>query len=644
MAWHDDLDPNSAAYGIAADSSRFVRVVAGPGTGKSFTLKRRVARLLEERAAPDRILAVTFTNVAAEDLHRELRGMGVAGCDEIKGSTLHSLCMRILARQGVIEAIGRVARPLNRFETEPLLYDLGNSFGDKRARAKRIKAYEAAWARLQHEQPGVAITDDDRAFEQFLISWLRFHEGMLIGEIIPMVYRYLQLNPAAPEKRWFDHVLVDEYQDLNRAEQAVIDLLTETAHLCIVGDDDQSLYSFKHAHPEGIRTFSDAHAGTSDHALMDCRRCAVDVVSMANSLIENNVDRVERDLNALRANGNGEIISVQFESLEDEAEGIASFIQRRIDETGNRPEDFLVLAQRRSVGNPIHDALAARHVPCRSYYQEGILDSEAAQERIALLKLFIDREDRIALRWLLGFGSPNFRSPAYERVRTHCEGNNVTPWEALERMADGEVRLPHCRQLLERFNIIRGQLAALIGDGSVADFVGKWLPDALPDIDEFRLTVTELVPTANTVPDLLGDLVEAISQPDVPPDVIEVRIMSLHKSKGLSSPIVIIAGCIEGLLPSAPDLNLTVVERAAKLEEERRLFYVGITRQKARDNQPGTLLMTASRSMALADAMQSGIRPARMEYGRALLITSRFIAELGPRVGRTITAAQFARL
>jgi hypothetical protein len=129
MPWNDDLKPNSPAYRIAADPSLSVRVVAGPGTGKSFALKRRVARLLEQGANPRRILPVTFTNVAAEDLQREMMQVGVPGCEEIRGSTLHALGMRILSRQNVLEATGRVARPLNRFEMEPLLYDLPAEFG-----------------------------------------------------------------------------------------------------------------------------------------------------------------------------------------------------------------------------------------------------------------------------------------------------------------------------------------------------------------------------------------------------------------------------------------------------------------------------------------------------------------------------------
>jgi len=189
LRWNNGLDPQLPAYRIAADTSPCIRVVAGPGTGKSFALKRRVARLLEEGAQPRRILPVTLTNVAAEDLQRELLQVGVPGCEEIRGSTLHSLGMRILSRQNVLEATGRVARPLNKFECDPLIYDLTNKFGSKRERDKRIRAYEAAWARLQHEDPGFAVSSDDQEFEDSLVAWLSFHRAMLIGEIIPQLHR-----------------------------------------------------------------------------------------------------------------------------------------------------------------------------------------------------------------------------------------------------------------------------------------------------------------------------------------------------------------------------------------------------------------------------------------------------------------------
>ncbi len=632
MPWSNNLNPQSPAYQIAADQSRYIRVLAGPGTGKSFALKRRVARLLESNVAPARILPVTFTKVAAEDLHRELVNMGVSGCEQIRGSTLHSLGMRVLSRRNVLAATGRHARPLNRFEMEPLLYDLTAQFGNKREREKRIRAYEAAWARLQHEEPGFAQTATDASFQQALIAWLRFHEGMLIGEIIPELYRYLRNNPAAPERTLYDHILVDEYQDLNKAEQAVIDLLSTTAALCVVGDDDQSLYSFKHAHPEGIRTFAQTHPGATDHQLLDCYRCPTAVVSIANALIAHNTDREPRQLTPVNANGAGEMKIVQFPDVTHEANAIAAFIDNQINQHGRSPGEILVLAQRRTIGNPIHAALQARGIPSKSYYQESELDSEVAQERLAIFKLFVNRNDRIALRWLLGVGSTDFRAGAYARLRTHCEQTGQTPWDALEGLSNGTVRIAHSSHLLQRFHAIQNELKYLDEQTGVADFVNRWLRSEFTDAGELRLLVASLMEASETPAELLSQIIEAVSQPEIPPDVTEVRIMSLHKSKGLSSPIVVIAGCVDGLLPAEPEPGIPVAQRTAILEEQRRLFYVGITRVKAlpSSNRPGTLILTGSRTMTLADSMQSGIRPAGVSYGTVSLHLSRFIPELGP--------------
>jgi DNA helicase II / ATP-dependent DNA helicase PcrA len=454
---------------------------------------------------------------------------------------------------------------------------------------------------------------------------------MLIGEIIPYVYRYLRDNPAAPERALFDHILVDEYQDLNKAEQGVIDLLGVAAEVCIVGDDDQSLYSFKHAHPAGIREFHATHDPTEDHAVLECRRCPTRVVEMANALISHNVDREARQLVPRAENGRGEVSIIQYDTLETEAARIAEVVGNLIDNRGYRPQDILILAQRRSVGNPIHDTLTGRNIPSKSYYQEGMIDNIAAQERLAVLKLFTDANDRIALRWLLGYGSNDFRKNAYARLRAHCEQNDAEPWDALGQVSAGELRIPYTQPLVDRYQAISAELDSLRQHAALQEFVPTWLQKQIDENDSFRGLVLELSLTVETPEELLAAIIQEVSQPDIPPDVTEVRIMSLHKSKGLSSPVVIIAGCVEGLLPTGNDPGLTPAQNAAALEEQRRLFFVGLTRVKAdpTNNWPGILVLTSSRSMSLADAMQSGIRPARVVYGRAHVHASRFVQELG---------------
>jgi DNA helicase II / ATP-dependent DNA helicase PcrA len=334
------------------------------------------------------------------------------------------------------------------------------------------------------------------------------------------------------------------------------------------------------------------------------------------------------------------VVIVQFSNtLAEEVAGIARAIARLIADHGRRPEDILVLAQRRAIGNPIHHQLVAAGVPSKCYYHEGDLDSITAQERMALFKLFIDPEDRIALRWLLGFGSDDFRAGAYRRLRAQCEQTGVTPWELMCQLDAGTVRIPNTNHLVARFREIRAELATLQGDGNMLNLARRWLPDDLPGIDSFRTLVGELAESAVTPQELLSNLIETISTPEIPPDVTQVRIMSLHKSKGLSSPVVVIAGCIEGLLPAAPDEDKTPEEQQADLEEQRRLLYVGLTRVKANPNtnQPGTLLLTYSRMMTRADAMYSGIRSARFSYNDAFVNASRFIRELGPAAPRPIS-------
>ena len=226
--------------------------MAGPGTGKTFAMKRWVTRVLENGADPRKILAITFTRTAAADLVTELASLGVEGCEHIRAGTLHSYCFSLLRREEVFEFLDRRPRPLItfksygvlRFEAEPLIQDLNNKalFGDKRERTKRILAFEAAWARLQSDEPGWTQNEVDHQFENELIKWLTFHHSILVGELVPLAPRYLRDNPTCPELGAFDHVVVDECQDLNKAEQVLIDEISEDAKRVIVGDKDQSIY------------------------------------------------------------------------------------------------------------------------------------------------------------------------------------------------------------------------------------------------------------------------------------------------------------------------------------------------------------------------------------------------------------------
>ena len=639
MAWSDGIDSTEEAFKIAFSKEPRIRVVAGPGTGKSFAMKRRVARLLEEGVNPSTILPVTFTRVAAEDLHRELVSMNVAGCGELKGRTLHSLAMLTLQKRSVLKSIGRVPRPLNKFEIEPLISDLQREHGGKRKVGKLIKAYESAWARLQNHQPTSTNNPEEVRFERSLTSWLKFHEAMLIGEVIPELYKYLYANPAASERKEYLHIIVDEYQDLNRAEQQVIELLSDNASVCIVGDDNQSIYGFKHAHPEGIRDWQKGNR--KDFRLQTCHRCPSQIVAMANSLIEENtLSQDYQPLNPNVDNGKGEVSIKQYNSLEREVAGVSSLVVKMI-EDGIPPEDILVLAQRKLFAKPLYDALTEKKVPTKSYHAEHELSEANAQYSFALLKLLANHEDKVALRWLIGYkkkspnesNSHNWKSAGYLRVRKYCEKMGISPWKAMEGLENGSIQqLPYTQDIITSFRRILRELEELKQLNNQRAIIDKIFPDgdnSTQDLHDLSIGILENEEDGDWT-NFIGKLSDKIIQPEIPTKIKDVRIMSLHKSKGLSSPITIIMGCVQGLLPMLMQ-NVSTEERKKHLEEQRRLFYVGITRTKAspKGQKTGTLILTHSMMMDAKDAYKERINVASKSYGKANLIGSQFINELG---------------
>jgi DNA helicase II / ATP-dependent DNA helicase PcrA len=181
---------------IFADSdASALRALAGPGTGKTFALIRRLARLLESGIQPRRILVVTFARTAARDLVAAVARMGEAGAEDLVPRTLHAYCFSILGRQRVLEATGRVPRIALEFERILLLADLDGNFGSVTARKELLLAFEAAWARRQSEDPGQPVEGLDQAFQDALLASLRWHRAMLVGEVVPVALSYLRNNP-----------------------------------------------------------------------------------------------------------------------------------------------------------------------------------------------------------------------------------------------------------------------------------------------------------------------------------------------------------------------------------------------------------------------------------------------------------------
>ena len=610
---------------IAAFPGSPLRVMAGPGTGKTFALMRRIARLLQSGVSPHSILAVTFTRTAASDLLDQLNALGSPGANNVRSSTLHSISFSILSKNSVFHASNRVARPLLQFERDCLISDLAIAHGGRRAAAKLLSAFETAWATMQHQQPGWPQSTTQQDFHRDLMKWLTEHRSMLIGELVPLALDFIRRNPSSPDASAFDHVLVDEYQDLNRSDQELVDSLARKGTLTVIGDEDQSIYTFlRHARPEGIVEFHQSHPTTHDEALSECKRCPSSVIDMANSLILHNHPHLPSTIRPALQNGVGRAYIVQHNSIQDEVSTTAEFIDHYM-ATNPRTKrgEILVLATRRLIGNRIRDELVNLGHPSQSFFTEDCLAKLSAQEGFCLLRLLVHPDDPSALRAWMGIDTRDRKSKAYLRLQNAARIANKTVRQFLYEVAAGaRPAVPYTGGLMARFSELDSRIKSIAGLSGTA-LVDELWPAGDPDCADVRGFAVTLVAKAPTNKELLDDLIEVITQPELPgagDDII--RVMSLQKSKGLTARCVVIAGCMEGALPIR-NSNYTPAELQQSFEEQRRLFYVALTRTTE------TLVISSAATGTFKDVVNMGIPPRGSLPGISNIHASPFLSELG---------------
>ncbi|MBK7374939.1 MAG: ATP-dependent helicase [Chitinophagaceae bacterium] len=407
---------------------------------------------------------------------------------------------------------------------------------------------------------------------------MKFHKSMLIGEVIPEALKYLRNNPQAEERTMFQHVFVDEYQDLNKAEQELVNTLAANCNFMIIGDEDQSIYErFRNAHPEGIRTFNVQHNGTVDYPLAVCRRCPTDIVKAADKFIQNNLNREPRNLTPKPDNPIGKIHSIQWPSFSDEKDGIVDFIKYRIKE-GTNPGQILVMCPRRDIGYAIKERLIEQGVEAHSFFSEEIFENVKAQVAMTLLNLLVNKNDRVALRCWLGFGNSTANVTGYANLMKYWEDNTISPYEAADLLYQKKISLSYSYHTIERFKLLQEEFKKYNGK-KVSEIISELFPKTETWAFPFVELVDELDDEEHSVTDIQNEIRSNVINPEMPLDVEYVRIMSIHKSKGLTSDISIICGVIEGLIPRV-DNELQGEEATRFIEEQRRLFFVGITRPR----------------------------------------------------------------
>jgi len=641
VVWNEGLDEEFSS--IVGYEGTYTCVIAGVGTGKSFALKRKVARLLEEGESPGCLLAITFTRTAARDLKKHLRSLGVEGCELVRSCTLHSLCYWILSKHEVFRVMERETRTLSEHEVDYLIADLSMRLGRIKPLREQLRAFASAWARLLNEKPGWPHNEEDRKFNSELISWLHFHKAMLVGELVPLTIKYLRSNPTSPERSLYKHIIVDEYQDLNKAEQELVRLLSEyeipeNRTLTVAGDDDQSIFvKLKYAHREGITNFKEEYPGTFERTLLTCKRCPKRVIELANCFLKL-TDRKEHPklLQAAPKAIDGEVAILQWRTIKDEANGIATIIARKISTGEVNPQETIVLTPRKDIGYEIVNNLIARDIKAQTCFSDAVLkNKKLAQEGYAYLSLLHDSNDAVSLRVLLGIDATDKRKKAYERIREHCFESGDSVIKVLSKLQSQQLLIPFTNALVERYQIVNQRLQDL-STLTLSDVSDQLFPDGVDEVAELRKLVLAALEQAGNIHELFNIVNTEITQPELPETSDSILVLTLQKAKGLEAKMVIVVNCLEGCIPHIDKKYDSEQQKQEDLAEQERLFFVALTRTT------NILLLSSTGIMRRGDAARMNVSTATERYWPETQ-PSRFIDMLGPKAPRPESGEDYLR-
>ena len=568
--WLKDIE-GDAAEKLIESRAPLIRVVAGPGAGKTTCLKSRVRRQVEgDGVRPSSIFVGTFTRAIATELNQNLG-------QEIEVSTLHSLAFRLL-RQYPGACQGMKLRFLLKFEEDALLYDIRHrvpelpTIHDRRDALRLLQACRSRRGEFENAAFGGAVRE-----------WLRRHQSMLINEVVYLCV--VGLENGDIRLGGYDHVVIDEYQDLTAAEQELVEMIwSNSGSLTVMGDDDQSIYGFRFNHPEGIEAFRDRWwcSDLEDLSFEENWRCGEEILRMANLMMAEAGTRKPPMIP--RSGRSGRLTCVYWPSLESEVDGLAEYIRSR------KSESFLVLVPRRFVGYRLAGAIGS---DAKTAFREQVLEHVVAQEAFTAASVLANPEDRVAARAWLGFHGTHHKhgsrrnSDAYAGLPPDLSGH-----ELLRGIAEGGIavsgpgreqvkrRAEEAVALLNRALSPDDAIALLFDDGRAdGETDGERRRRLLGDLGELRSAAQEILehpsgPTLRRVVDVLRYRIATRAPLRGSEDGdSRVKIMTLHSAKGLEADNVVIMGAADQLIPGA---KTEVTER----NEQRRLLYVAITRAK----------------------------------------------------------------
>jgi DNA helicase II / ATP-dependent DNA helicase PcrA len=600
------MDPlaalNDEQRAAAVQTEGAVLIFAGAGSGKTRVLTHRVAYLLAQRKAPaHQILAVTFTNKAAGELRSRLAQLVGTTAHGLWVGTFHSIGVRILRRDGM--AVGVAPNFVIYDET------------DQRALVREILRDLNLDER--HYPPGGIIAQISRAKEHCLdaAAYSETADGHLSKTIAAVYVQYerrlaranaldfddlimrtlalLERNDELARKyqHRFAYVLVDEYQDVNQAQYRMVRALSVgSKNICVVGDDDQSIYSFRGADHRIILRFERDFPGAKIFRLERNYRSTQHVLTAANALVSHNTQRHAKKLWTSREGGKP-VRVYAANSDRDEARFIVELVESGIREDGRSFNDYAVLYRTNAQSRAVEEAMLSIGMPYRVVGGVGFYARAEVKDALSYLRYIANRDDGISLRRIInaprrGIGQSTLNAIADEaakRDKTFAQGlvDPAVVATAAPKKAKDIASFLREIDAFARVGDERGPAALLVSILEETGYVRQLQVEDTPEAESRIENLRELIGVARDYeeregPDLLGFLstISLVSDLDtVDESKSAVTLMTLHMAKGLEFPIVTLCGLEEGIFPH----NRALLD-PSEIEEERRLCYVGITR------------------------------------------------------------------
>jgi DNA helicase II / ATP-dependent DNA helicase PcrA len=616
-------------------------ILAGPGSGKTRVIVHRIAYLLEAlHVYPSRILAVTFTNKAARELRERLDALvGAQNARSLSVGTFHAMCARWLRRDGKQLGLDPAFAIFDDNDQLDLIKQVLREFeiDEKRASPRAVlsvishaKSELVGPEQYAHEAQGPWQETVARVYARY-VDLLQRNHALDFDDLLGVTVQLFREVPDVLEhyQNRFQHVLVDEFQDTNIAQYEIVKLLTRThRNVCVVGDEDQSIYSWRSADIRNILNFEKDYPDLKIVVLEQNYRSTSTILQVARAVISPNKLRKEKSLWTRNEAGLPVTVHEAYNE-QDEAQYVLREIQR-LNRSQRVPLNAIALMYRTNAqSRAVEDAFVRAGLPYRLVGGTRFYERKEIKDVLAYLRLVQNPFDTVSLTRVINVPPRGIGQKTVQELLRWSAAQGIAPYDAMQRAAEG----PFTTRVLELFRgfleLIEPLRAAAV-ERTVSETLhtliertgyARYLQDGSEEGEERLQNVEELLTKAQEYDELtpesgLASFLEEVSLvQDV--DALEegtkdaVTLITLHAAKGLEYPYVFLLGLEEGVLPHARS-----VDDSRQLEEERRLFYVGITRAmkglylvhafrrtlygNQQINEPSRFLQDVPRELALA--------------------------------------------